>query len=83
MNTGAIPVAAVLTASVLAASVLAASVLVGPGPASANVLAERRQRFEPVGSSGGIVAAEQREAMAVGAAATRWMRPWPPLSPRR
>ena len=40
-------------------------------PAAANVLAERRQRVEPVWSSAGIVAAEERGAMAVGAAVLR------------
>jgi gamma-glutamyltranspeptidase/glutathione hydrolase len=35
------------------------------------VLAERSQRFEPVWSAKGIVAAEQRQAMAVGAAVLR------------
>jgi len=45
--------------------------LLAAGPASANVLGERRQRFEPIWSAGGIVAAEQREAMAVGAAVLR------------
>ncbi|MEB3256429.1 MAG: gamma-glutamyltransferase [Synechococcaceae cyanobacterium] len=42
-----------------------------PPQAPANVLAERPQRFTPVWSAGGIVAAEQREAMAVGAAVLR------------
>ena len=42
-----------------------------PGAAAANVLAERQQRFQPVWSAGGIVAAEQREAMAAGAAVLR------------
>ncbi len=37
-------------------------------PAASNVLDERNQRFEPVWSANGIVAAEQRQAMAVGAA---------------
>ncbi len=37
-------------------------------PAAANVLAERRERFQPVWSAGGMVAAEEREAMAAGAA---------------
>jgi gamma-glutamyltranspeptidase/glutathione hydrolase len=40
-------------------------------PTAANVLAERRQRVEPVWSSAGMVAAEQREAMAVGVAVLR------------
>jgi gamma-glutamyltranspeptidase/glutathione hydrolase len=40
-------------------------------PAASNVLAERRQRVEPVWSSAGIVAAEERGAMAVGAAVLR------------
>ena len=35
------------------------------------MLAERSQRFEPVWSAKGIVAAEQRQAMAVGAAVLR------------
>jgi len=35
------------------------------------VLDERNQRFEPVWSANGIVAAEQRQAMAVGAAVLR------------
>ncbi|MFN9620937.1 MAG: gamma-glutamyltransferase family protein [Synechococcaceae cyanobacterium] len=42
-----------------------------PTQAPTNVLAERPQRFTPVWSAGGIVAAEQREAMAVGAALLR------------
>jgi gamma-glutamyltranspeptidase/glutathione hydrolase len=42
-----------------------------PVPAVANVLAERGERFRPVWSAGGMVAAEQREAMAVGAAVLR------------
>jgi gamma-glutamyltranspeptidase/glutathione hydrolase len=51
--------------------VLVAVALVAAGPASANVLGERRQRFEPIWSAGGIVAAEQGEAMAVGTAVLR------------
>lgn len=40
-------------------------------PVPANVLAERRQRVEPVWSAAGMVAAEDGEAMAVGAAVLR------------
>ena len=50
---------------------LAGLALLIPAPVSANVLAERRQRVEPVWSSAGMVAAEEREAMAVGAAVLR------------
>ena len=51
---------------------LAAPALASPAPPSVGtVLAERRQRVEPVWSAAGIVAAEQGEAMAVGAAVLR------------
>jgi gamma-glutamyltranspeptidase/glutathione hydrolase len=52
-----------------AALALAQPALVGP--AGANVLAERGERFRPVWSAGGMVAAEQSEAMAAGAAVLR------------
>jgi gamma-glutamyltranspeptidase/glutathione hydrolase len=54
-----------------ALALLAAIAAVATAPATANVLAERDQRFHPVAAVEGIVAAEQREAMAVGAAVLR------------
>ncbi|MFM7733234.1 MAG: gamma-glutamyltransferase, partial [Cyanobium sp.] len=54
-----------------ALALLAAKAAVATAPATANVLAERDQRFHPVVSAAGIVAAEQREAMAVGATVLR------------
>jgi gamma-glutamyltranspeptidase/glutathione hydrolase len=50
---------------------LAGLALLIPAPAIANVLAERRERVEPVWSPAGMVAAEEREAMAVGAGVLR------------
>ena len=52
-------------------AVAAVAALVLAEPAAANVLAERRERFLPVWSTGGMVAAEQREAMAAGVATLR------------
>ncbi|MFN9693702.1 MAG: gamma-glutamyltransferase, partial [Synechococcaceae cyanobacterium] len=49
----------------------APSAAASAAPAASNVLGERSQRFEPVWSAKGIVAAEQRQAMAVGAAVLR------------
>jgi gamma-glutamyltranspeptidase/glutathione hydrolase len=52
-------------------AVAAVAALVLAEPAAANVLAERRERFLPGWSTGGMVAAEQREAMAAGVATLR------------
>ena len=68
LRTGSVLVGSALVGSLLAAG---ASEIPAPGLGSTNALAERRQRFAPVRSAGGIVAAEEREAMAVGAAVLR------------
>ncbi len=62
-------VACGLTALAVAPAAPAAAA--SAAPAASNVLGERHQRFEPVWSANGIVAAEQRQAMAVGAAVLR------------
>jgi len=43
----------------------------GPAPAAGNLLQERGQRFQPVESGGGMVAAQEARAAAVGAAVLR------------
>ena len=53
--------------ALLAAFTVVASPLAGLGPAGANVLQERGQRFQPVESGGGLVAAQDGLAAAVGA----------------
>ena len=46
---------------------LAAVAMASPHPVLANLLQERSQRFHPVESSAGIVAAQEAQAAAVGA----------------
>ena len=46
---------------------LAAVAVAFPHPVLANLLQERSQRFHPVESSAGIVAAQEAQAAAVGA----------------